>query len=443
MDTSVLPVTCAAEPFMTIRKTAAGLLLCLAVLLATSSQAQTIAGSDSGLAIFTARLKGLVAEVRLNNPQIKAALNRVEAVKASIDYEKSLDPPQVAVESYQTPIASFPDPLKNYREIDYSIQQMLPFPGKLSSMAASAGSRREMIGQDRRALEQNLVREVKSAFFELYLIDRRMEIIADNRTIMKSFVEIARKRYEVGMGMQTEISTLASDELVLTQDRKSAEATINALCNDEAGRTIPFIPAIRPVPANYNLDTLVLLAVANRPEFASLRFAVSMQQNDLIAARRGFLPDFMIRGTYKQMSGYPDDWALMVGVSVPIAPWSYGKYAAAVDRAGFSEQESRREYENMKNMVLSQVQDALARVTSAQERISLYAMTVIPQARQTLQSTEDAYQSGKIDFLTLIDAHHLVRSSEQDYHMAVANLLAGEADLERAVGVSIEGLGGR
>jgi len=307
-----------------------------------------------------------------------------------------------------------------------------------------------MIGQDKRTLEQNLVREVKSAFFELYLIDRRMEIIADNRTIMKSFVEIARKRYEVGMGMQsdilrgqTEISTLASDELVLTQDRRSTEATINALCNQEAGRSIPFIPAILPAPVNFNPDTVLLLAEANRPEFSSLRFAVSMQKNDLIAARRGFLPDFMVRGTYKQMSGIPDDWALMVGVSVPIAPWSYGKYTAAVDRAGFTVQESEREYDDMKNMVQSQVQDALARVTSAQERIHLYGSTVIPQAHQTLQSVEDAYQSGKIDFLALIDAHHLVRSSEQDYHIAVVNLLAGEADLERAVGVSIEGLGGR
>jgi outer membrane protein TolC len=348
------------------------------------------------------------------------------------------------VESYQTPVASFPDPLRNYQEIDYSIQQMLPFPGKLSSMAKAESSRMEMLGQDKVALEQNLVRDVKSAFFELYLIDRRLEIIADNRTIMKSFIEIARKQYEVGTGRQsdilrgqTELSTLSSDELVLEQDRKSAEAMINALCNAEATRTIPVIPAIHPALVNFSPDTLARLAEANRPEFASMRYAVSMQKNDLVAAHREFLPDFMVRGTYKQMRPLPDDWALMVGMTVPIAPWSYGKYSAAAERAASNEQESQREYENMKNMVLSQVQDALAKVTSAQERIQLYTTTVIPQARQTLQSTSDAYQSGKIDFLSLIDAHHLVRFSEQDYHMAVMNLLTGEAELEKAVGLPL------
>jgi outer membrane protein TolC len=419
-------------------------LACIAIVV-TATQAQTVPGADSGEAIFTDMLNGLVAEVRADNPRIKAAGNRVDAAGASVNYRKSLDPPIVAVESYQTPIASFPDPLKNYQEIDYSIEQMFPFPGKLAAQATVESGRRAMLGQDKLALEQSLVHDVKSAFFELYLIDRRLEIIADNREIMKGFVEIARKRYEVGTGGQadilrgqTELSTLESDAIVLEQDRKSAAAMINALCNAEGSRALPFIPAIHPTPVNFSLDTLASLAEANRPEFASMRYAVSMRKSDLIAARRDFLPDIMVRGTYKQMRPLPDDWALMVGVSVPIAPWSYGKYSAATQRAALNERESQSEYENMKNMVLSQVQDALAEVASARERIRLYSTTVIPQARQTLQSTADAYRSGTIDFLSLIDAHHLVRFSEQDYHMAVMNLLTGEADLEKAVGVSME-----
>ncbi len=418
---------------------------CLGAFLFTWAQAQTASPSDSTMVIFTARLNAIVNEVCADNPQIKAAGNRVDAAKASIDYQKSLDPPLVAVESYQTPLASFPDPLRNYQEIDYSIQQMVPFPGKLSLSATVETSREEMLSRDKQSLEQSLVRDVKSAFFELYFIDRRLEIIADNRTIMKGFIEIARTQYEVGMGRQsdilrgqTELSTFSSDELILLQDRKSVEAMINALCNTEPSRSVPPLPTIQPLLVNYDPNTAARLAEANRPEFASLRSAISMQKNELIAARREFLPDFMVRGTYKQMSGIPDDWALMIGLTVPIAPWSYGKYSAAAVRAAANEQASQREYENMKNMVLSQVQTALAKVASSQERIRLYITTVIPQARQTLQSTTDAYRTGKIDFLSLIDAHHIVRSSEQDYHMAVMNMLTGEAELEKAVGLPID-----
>src|SRR5208283_1494658 len=78
--------------------------------------AQTVSGSDSNFTIFSARLDGLVTEIHSNNPQLKAAGNRVDAAKASIRYQKSLDPPFVGVESYQTPVASFPDPLRNYQE---------------------------------------------------------------------------------------------------------------------------------------------------------------------------------------------------------------------------------------------------------------------------------------------------------------------------------------
>ena len=48
---------------------------------------------------------------------------------------KSLDPPQVAFEFYQSPISAFPNPFKDQMEYDYSIQQMFPFPGKLGAMA--------------------------------------------------------------------------------------------------------------------------------------------------------------------------------------------------------------------------------------------------------------------------------------------------------------------
>jgi outer membrane protein TolC len=406
------------------------------------ASAQTAPACDSGFAVAATRLGSLIAEVRANNPRLKAAENRVEAARAAIDGKRSLDPPTIAVESYQTPLSSFPDPLRRFQEIDYSIQQMVPFPGKLASMARVEGNRMDMLGQDRSAIEQELILDVKSAFFGLYLIDRKLEILADNREITGASVEIARKQYEVGMGRQsdilrgqTELSTFKSEGVVLRQERLSAVAMINALCNALPGRSIPPVPEVHPAPVELREDSLVALAVANRPELASMRFSVAMQKNDLLAARKNFLPDFMVRGTYKQMTGLPDDWALMVGISVPVAPWSYGKYSAEEAGAASIEQGSEREYDNMKNMVVSQVQGALARVQSAQELILLYTTTVIPQARRTLQSTIDAYGSGKIEFTGLIDAHHLLRSSEVDYHTAVMNLLAGEAELDRAVGV--------
>ena len=54
-------------------------------------------------------------------------------------------------------------------EYDYSIQQMFPFPGKLSVMAEAEGKRTEMLKADRLIQEQEIIRNVKNLFFEIYL----------------------------------------------------------------------------------------------------------------------------------------------------------------------------------------------------------------------------------------------------------------------------------
>ena len=79
--------------------------------------------------IFIAKLQTLI-EAAKNNPKLKAADAKAQASEASAQAQKSLDPPQVAVEFYQAPIASFPNPFKNQMEYDYSLQQMIPFPGR-------------------------------------------------------------------------------------------------------------------------------------------------------------------------------------------------------------------------------------------------------------------------------------------------------------------------
>ena len=166
-----------------------------------------------------------------------------------------------------------------------------------------------------------------------------------------------------------------------------------------------------------------------------------MQQAELRAAKKEFYPDFMVRGTYKQMAENPDYWALMVGLSIPVAPWSLKKYSAGASSSEALVSQATQDYNAMHNMVASQVRDAVAKVECNQAQIQIIRQTIIPQATQTLQSVIAAYQTGKQDFLMLIDAERMLLMAKQDYHMAVMNFLASQAQLERAVGLSIEEIG--
>jgi cobalt-zinc-cadmium efflux system outer membrane protein len=422
----------------------AGVKLAIGVLLAFNLSASAQIDSAANQRILDTQLQQLLLETISANPSLKAAGNKVIAAAASATAKRALDPPQVGVDFFQAPVRSFPNPFKDQMEVDYFLQQTLPFPGKLSAISGAERKRAEMLAADSQALAEDLTRSVKDGYYELYFVDRRMELLRENHSLLKNFEEIARKQYEVGMGKlsdilraQTELSSLSSDSIGLEQTRVSAQAMVNALRNKPVQEAIPPIPEIQPSLLDLTLEQISPLAETNRPELKSMKLATAMQQAELQAAKKEYYPDFMVRGAYKQMMDVPDDWELMVGMTVPIAPWSLKKYSAESRSAQAKVSQSTYDFSTMRNMISFQVLDALSKMQSSQAQIRIVRGTIIPQAEQSLQATVAAYQTGKQDFMTLVDTERMLLDAKRDYHMAVMRLLAARAQLERAVGLSI------
>lgn len=391
------------------------------------------------------KLDDLIAEALQNNPQLRAARHQTSAAQTRVDQVTSWDAPQLGVEFFQTPTKSFPNPVKNGMETDYFIQQMFPFPGKLSAMGRAAEANASMFDQGYKALERKILRELKSAYYELYLVQRKIQINAENQDLMRRFVEIANKQYEVGMGKQpdilraqTELSTLINDGINLQKEKRAIEAMINTILSRPANAPLGYVPDIEMNIPQWTFEQLRPLALEARPELKAMNFNIEMNKAELSLSRREYFPDLMTRVMYKDMAMTGNDfWSVMVGVSIPLSPWSSGKYTSKVEENQLNVKRAEEEYSNMINMTLFEVQDANVRVHTNQNLVLLYKNTVIPQAEQTLQSTIAAYQTGKTEFLMLIDAYRMVLMSKLDYHMAVMNYMASQAALEQAVGLDI------
>lgn len=397
-------------------------------------------GGDKSL-----NLDDLIVEALQNNPQLRAARNRTAAARTRVDQVTSWDAPQVGVEFFQSPVRSFPNPLKDQMEMDYYIQQMFPFPGKLSAMGKAAEANANMFDQGFRALERKILRELKTAYFELYLVQRKIQINAENQDLMRRFVDIANKQYEVGMGKQpdilraqTELSTLINAGLNLQKEKRAVEAMINTILSRHANNPLGYVPDIEVNIPLWTFEQLRLLALEARPELKSMNFNIEMTRAEHALSKREYFPDLMARVMYKDMAMTSNDfWSVMVGVSIPLSPWSSGKYTSKVQENELNVMRAEEDLSSMRNMTLFEVQDANVRVQTDQNLVLLYKSTVIPQAEQTLQSTIAAYQTGKTEFLMLIDAYRMVLMSRLDYHMSVMNYMASQAALEQAVGLDI------
>ncbi|MGA9118435.1 MAG: TolC family protein [Bacteroidota bacterium] len=400
-----------------------------------------------GLAQETAplNLEDLIREAVQNNPQLRAARHATAASQTRVDQATSWEAPQVGVAMFQTPIQSFPNPFKNGMETDYYIQQMFPFPGKLSSMGDAAENNAAMVGQTYNALERKVIRDVKDAYYQLYLAQRTIEVNAENQDLMRKLIAIATKQYEVGNGNQadilrgqTELSTLITEAVNLKKEKTVAESMINTLLSRPTNAPLGEVPEIESTIPAWTFEQLRPLALENRPELKSMGYNLAMNRAELSATKKEYFPDLMVQVMYKDMAMTKNDfWSTMVGISIPIAPWASGKVGSKVDEDELNVKKAEEDLTAMSNMALFEVQDALVQTQSNQDVVRLFKNTVIPQAEQTLLSTQAAYQTGKADFLTLIDAYRTLLKARLDHYTAVVQFMTSQARLEQAVGLSV------
>jgi len=391
-------------------------------------------------------LDTLVAAALRDNPQLKAARAEVEAAKSGRKQATAWEAPQAGIEFYQAPTGSFPNPFKDQMEYDYFFQQTVPFPGKLAAMAEAAQSNAEMTRQGYRALENKVIRDLKSAFFELYLVQRKMEINDENQALMTRLVEIAIRQNAAGIGQQpdilraqSELSTLVTERINLSGEEKRFAAMINTMLSRPADVPIGRLPEIGILPAPWSFVQLQPLAQANRAELQAMRNNISMRQAEFSLAKKEYYPDLMARLMYKDMANSTKDfWSAMVSINLPVAFWSAKKYSAGSEAGQMLVRKSEADYDNMRNMISFEVQDALVKVQTNYNLASLYKSTVLQQAEQMLQSTLTTYQTGRTEFLMLMDACRVVLNAKLGYQMAVMNYMVSMAQLEQAIGLPME-----
>jgi outer membrane protein TolC len=417
----------------------------LAVLAIAWGLAVRVNAADPAPSDGSTVLSDLVAEAIRNNPQLRSARHEVSAATSRVREATAWQPPQAGVEFFQTPVSSFPNPIKGGLETDYFVQQTFPFPGKLSRAGASAEGLAGAARASYREMERAVIARVKTAYYELYLAQQRLAINAENQQLVRQFVRSTAQRYEVGTGSQpdvlkaqTELSTLLNDALVLDQEKRLAEANLNTALARPAEQTFPAISDERldqPLFTYAQLEPLVLEA---RPEVQARRALVDSARADAALARRQYFPDLMVKLTYKAMAEGRDYWAAMAALDIPVAPWSFGRVGGRVAETDANISRSDADLQNARIQALLDLQAALVGVRTNRERALLFRDTVVPQAHQALQATTAAYQANRTDFLNLLDSYRVLLQRRLDSIQAVAAYLASLAELERAVGLSME-----
>jgi outer membrane protein TolC len=131
-----------------------------------------------------------------------------------------------------------------------------------------------------------------------------------------------------------------------------------------------------------------------------------------------------------------DAMGILASINLPI--W-YHKVRAGVDEARLKEMQARAAYARQEDSVIFEVQDAYVNLESLFEQWRLYRDTLIPQAIQSRDSSEAAYETGKLTFLELLDSERFLLTVRYGYAKARSEYWVALARMERALGVRFPG----
>ena len=146
-------------------------------------------------------------------------------------------------------------------------------------------------------------------------------------------------------------------------------------------------------------------------------------------------PDYRLGLEYRDFARGDD--MIMFSVSIDLPLWQ-SKYQAGVREAVQMRAASRLAREAAERQSALDVQDASFKLLTSKRTLDLYRTELIPQAQMRFNASETGYQTGKVDFMDLLESQRFLLNARIMALMAEGNMGMQFARLERAVGQELK-----
>ncbi|TWJ19105.1 TolC family protein [Geobacter argillaceus] len=393
-------------------------------------------------------LSSLIQTAVANNPELKSSQSKWQMFANKVKQASALEDPMFMFKLQnmlaREPLVFNKDP-QSAKVI--GISQQIPFWGKRAIKEEVAQYEAESYKWAIEERKLELARMVKETYYQLYAVDKALEIIDKNLRILSDFVTIAESKYSVGQGVQQDIykaglekSKMLDMQITLRQQRRSLEANLNYLLYRPGDTPVGPIADFTLPQLTLSADQLKETAFEKRPQMKSFALLVSKGQASRRLAEKEFYPDFNLSFEYMfkeavstEMVSDPGYNMFTLGVTFNL-PFQQKRRRAMVAESVSETGMATEELNALKNTITFTINDTLAQMERRQKLVELYKGGIIPQAEQSLESAVISYRVNKVDFLTLLDSRINLFNYERELYESQAEYMMKLAQLEAAVG---------
>ncbi len=385
-----------------------------------------------------------VSLAREANPVLRAARLRADVAAERVPQAGALPDPILGFTLMNRQIKDFGSTAEPMLQNRFEFSQRLPWPGKLGF----SEDRREFLASagalDAEETEQSLIARVKAVYYRIAFMDRALLIMEDTRELLREFLDVSSTLYAVGQGLQQDVlqaqvavASMTEDITVVEQDRLATAARLNALLG--RGATVEIGELELPLPGGEipSVEALMALADEQRPGLQAARERARAAEAGYRASRRAIYPDFTVGVAYSQRPQFNDWLSFRVGISVPL--WAGKSHTPFRREMAARQAEEEARAIDLYNETFARIAERRAEAERSRRLVSLYATSVLPQARAAVESALSAYRVGKVDFMTLVQNELTVNRFDIESVRLAADYQRALAELEALVASDLEG----
>lgn len=407
------------------------LLVCLPI---AAQAAETIPGRT---------VESLLDFARNNNPEYASMRYEADAAGERVTPAGALPDPKLKIELMDiTKMGEQNATLSPSRvgSTKYTVTQELPWYGKRDLKREIAELEAEGAQGRARGSWAEIAARLKAAHAQLYLLNRNEQLTREILDLMVRLEKIAQVRYAGGLAMQQDViraqieqTGMRNDLIMLENEDNMLRARINMLLARPTKAPLVSPDVLRPIPAPAKLDyaTLEDRVRGRNPQLFASEAGIKSAEKKRDLTYKERYPDFMLGVTPVQFQNSVKEWEVMVEFNIPLQQSS----RRAMERESESMlSAARSRKEATANQVLSELAENLSGIEAARRTEILATTSLLPQAELTFSSALTAYENGKVDFATLLEAQQQIRKARLNQIKAQAEAQIRLAEIEKLLG---------
>lgn len=386
-------------------------------------------------------LEQAVEEAIAHNPDLLKVGQKVRAAKANFWRGISPENPEFFMEFGGVPENQS---WSNFRERKTGFVQKLEFPLSYLFKGHWHNLEKRRVYAEFELLRSRLVNDVKKKFFKLLLLRRQNQLYDEITRISRQNYAKARIRVLAGestsydtLKVKVDLAEVENRVLALQKEREIVRSELAMLLGRNEKDTIDIEGSLSYTPIHLDQDRLQKMSLTKHPLVREAETLIRQKGTQRNLSWTNLMPDFHLKYFRHELpeASLNNAWGGEIGFSIPL--WAFLKEQGTIRMANYELQAARFQFESTKRSVLLKVDEAFSKLLIAEKQVQNYRENTLKEVEELVRIASRSYEVGEMGYLELAEAMRSLNRIKAGYFEALYRYLAAQADLEKAVGVSI------